>query len=461
MLKRQHIDSKQMEPLRFWGLVIGLFLYLFPVVFLPTGLPLALFAYLIFGILWSVRPIVVPAGALPIGIAGTLLVVAAYAGLVTTLRGMNDLTFAVQIAKVATLYLGSGVIIGVVCIGFNSPDKFDILIKALVYCCLIQSIFIALGIFSIQFRVTMDSLIAATGNTNYLESFRVRGFSASGGASLGLIQAIGVLSALYFSFKTNKGYYFLIAIIIWIPIFFVARTGFFIGAIFVLTYFLSLLRIYRLLRQLLFTPTGLTGTTVITISILIIFLKPDSFFEPEAFERTAHAVRWGLELFLNLQSGKMETETTTALFDMLVIPDELSYFIFGFGVFDSGAFGYGRTDSGYLKTLYSSGIIGVFAIYGTLFSALLITTVSYNSREFTAYMLVLVAVIVVVELKEPFLYQNYFGRYAFILIGASAAINWYKRSKKIKQNSISSSPLIGYSKIVADTKDLDPKPTEL
>ena len=418
------------KPLFIWGLTAGLFFYLFPVLFIPAGLPLVLLAYTIFAVLWVRRPVVVPLSAAPFGVAASLLVIATYAGLVTTLRGTNDLAFATQIAKVAILYLGSGFLIGVICVSFRVSNAFDVLIRAYVICCLIQAAFITVSIFSVQFRIIMDSLVLATGNTDYLISFRVRGFSASGGAAFGLNQAIGVLSALYLVVNSKNSNYFYVALAIWVPIFFVARTGFFVGAIFILLYFLSFERILIFLKTILLRPVGLAGTIFAAAAMTFVLPNLSEFFDAEAKERIESALRWGLEIFLNSQSGVAETETTNALLKMLVIPHEASFFLFGFGVFDNGAFGYERTDSGYLKTWYSSGIIGVLSLYFVIFYALLQTAWRYNSKNFKIYITLIVITMAVTEIKEPFLYQNYLGRYVFILIGAGAVINWYERRKR-------------------------------
>ncbi len=423
------------SPLLFYGLVLGMFFYLFPVVFVPVGLPLAMVAYLIFAALWATRPTLVPLSALPLGVAAILLILAIYASFVTLHRGMNDLTFAVQMAKVATLYLGSGVLIGIICVSMKASNTFNIIVRAFVICCLIQSAFIAISIISIQFRVVMDYLFTSTGNTNYLVSFRVRGFSASGGPALGLSQAIGVLSSLYMLMSTKKSHYFYIAIAIWIPTFFVARTGFFLGAIFIFVYFLSVKRIGGVFGVLFLRPIGLIGLVLISASLLVILPNLSYFFEPEALERVDFALIWGFELLLNAQTGVAETDTTNAVLNMLVIPEELSYFIFGLGVFDNGAndaFGYARTDSGYLKTWYSSGFIGVLVLYFSLYMALLVTAWRFGVGHFKIYVIIFVMTMAVVEIKEPFLYQNYLARYAFILIGAGAVINWDERRRARK-----------------------------
>lgn len=420
------------SPLFFYGLVIGMFFYLFPLVFVPVGLPLALGAYLIFAALWATRPNLVPLSALPLGVAAILIILAIYASLVTLLRGMNDLTFAVQMAKVATLYLGSGVLIGILCVSMKASNTFQILVRAFVICCLIQSAFIAISIISIQFRVVMDYLFTSTGNTNYLVSFRVRGFSASGGPALGLNQAIGVLSSLYMLMSTKKNRYFYVALAIWVPTFFVARTGFFFGAIFIFVYFLSVKRISGLLRAVFVRTNGLIGMALISASLVVIFTNLNYFFEPEALERVDFAVRWGFELFLNAQTGAAKTDTTEALLNMLVIPQELSFFMFGFGVFDTGAFGYKRTDSGYLKTWYSSGLLGVIVFYGTVYFSLLHVAWRQNDRHFKIFMIYFVCTMAISEIKEPFLYQNYLGRFVFILIGAGIVINACERRCRVR-----------------------------
>lgn len=408
----------------FTVLVVALFLYLFPVFFIPAGVNLALLSYILFGLIWAYRPILIPLGAMPFGVASILLWLACYSGMVTLLRGANDFTFAIQIAKVSILYLGSGVVIGVVCVLMRVPNSIDVLIRAFVVCCLVQAVFITASIFSVQFRVVMDSLFVATGNTNYLESFRVRGFSASGGPALGINQAVGVLSALYIFLKTNNGKYFFIALIIWIPTFFVARTGFFVGAAFIFLYFLSAKRTARLVRSFFLRPDGLSGIVVFLGFLLIFSPNLGDFFEPEAFDRIGAAFQWGFELFINAKMGSFETATTNALIEMLVIPSEPSFLLFGLGVFDTGAFGYERTDSGYLKTWYSSGLIGVFIFYSTIYFSLLNVAWKRNDRLFMDFMIIFVSTMFVVEIKEPFLYQNYLGRFVFILVGAGAVINW-------------------------------------
>ncbi len=413
----------------FWALTAGMFFYLFPVVFRPLNIPLALLAYTIFFVLWAVRPIYISINAIPLSVVFTLLFLAVYSALVTMLAGMHDLTFAVQMAKVATLYLGSGVIIGIICVGLRVAEPFDVIIRAFVICCFIQAIFIAISIFSVQFRVVMDALVLATGNTNYLESFRVRGFSASGGPALGLNQALGVLSSFYLFHRTKKGFYLYIAIAITIPTFFVARTGFFLAVIFLIFNFLSINRIKQACRSIFLQPFGFVFFAFSILVLIIVIPNISSFFDYDALGRVEYAIRWGLEIFINAQSGDFESETTSALMEMLVVPSELHFLLFGFGVFDIGAFGYERTDSGYLKTLYASGLIGVLVLYGTLFSTLLLTAIRYRQPSFVVFMTLFFAVLIVVEIKEPFLYQNYAGRFAFILIGAGSVINWKRRTR--------------------------------
>lgn len=417
------------QPCMFLGLVLGMFFYLFPVVLIPLNIPLALISYVIFLALWTVKPLSLSINAVPIYVVLILIVLSFYSAFVTAVNGMNDFTFAIQIAKVTTLYLGSGIIIGVICVGMRVKSPINVILRAFVVCCVIQSIFISISIFSVQFRLVMNEIILANGNTNYLESFRVRGFSASGGPALSLNQALGVLSSLYLLSQSGKSRYLYIAFFILIPIFFVARTGFYLGVLFILFYFLNINRIRQLFCSIFLKPVGILSFMLVGIVLVVGFQNVGVILDEEAISRLDDAFSWGLEIFFNAQAGSLESETTNALFDMLVVPDELRFLLFGFGVFDIGAFGYERTDSGYLKTLYSSGLIGVCVLYGTLFSALLFSAIRYRQRSFIFYVAIVVLVFVLVEIKEPFLYQNYASRFAFILIGACAVINWSLRTR--------------------------------
>ena len=409
------------------GLVAALFFYIFPVTTVTGGIPLALIAYLLLGLLWLRHPIMVPMRALPVGIASTLICLALYAAFATLLLASNNFEFSKQIAKTSILYLGTGVIIGIICIGINPNKAFDIIITAFVICSLIQTFFISLSIASVAFRFVMNSVIDVTGNTNYLESFRVRGFSASGGSALSFIQAIGVLSSLYLLRTTRKSKYAYFALMIWIPILFVGRTGFYLSAIFIILHFANTQSMINFLRSVFLRPISLVVTAVVIASTPHVFQIMPDLFDSEAQDKVKFAVRWGFELFINAQDGEFSTATTDSLLDMLVIPTEPIYFTFGLGVFDSGAFGYERTDSGYLKTMYSSGIIGVLILYGTLYFAFFRVAMDCQSTRLKYYLLTILAAAIILEIKEPYLYQNYFGRYFLLLIGGGSVILWKKR----------------------------------
>lgn len=148
------------------------------------------------------------------------------------------------------------------------------------------------------------------------------------------------------------------------------------------------------------------------------------YFFPERFEFfSTYVFDYAFEIFINYSKGQgLTSASTDDLKSMLFVPDLLNI-IAGSGSFDDQSGGVARSDSGYLKTLLASGIVGfvlVYASYGWMF--LKIWTGMRRFADAGYFVLVLLCLILVLEVKAPVFYQNDVSR-LFILIFSSALLH--------------------------------------
>ena len=134
-----------------------------------------------------------------------------------------------------------------------------------------------------------------------------------------------------------------------------------------------------LLIILLGTGLFIARTTMIGLLGILVFLKPTDFprlvrvsiylicigcvigFIMINFLREYLTVDWAFELFINyFSSDNLETSSTNELADMWVLPQHITTWIFGDGLFfNSDGSYYMHTDVGYLRIIYCIGIIGL------------------------------------------------------------------------------------------------------
>jgi hypothetical protein len=174
--------------------------------------------------------------------------------------------------------------------------------------------------------------------------------------------------------------------------FFIARTGLMIGLFFIALWLLADIRKFK-------------SSFFIFFSSIIFFL---TWFYFEYNEQISRVLPFALELFYNFFSGSgASTGSTNELLEMLYFPDNGYYFIFGFGCFEGCSFY--RSDSGYFKSISAVGIFFSLILYFGLFYLLFVWFKRFipNGAYFWG---VLILVLFVFEIKEPFLYQNYLSR---------------------------------------------------
>lgn len=283
-----------------------------------------------------------------------------------------------------------------------SLDKYHFL-KFIFYIALLNSALILFSFINQDFRVLLESYLyqSPTSNINYMElDWRLRGIAAGGGASLSMFNAFAVLCGILATEKQrlNPSVFLFGALITLASCMVIARTGLMIGLV-----LLAVWVLLNLLRPQRRTLIPILVVFAIFSSLVITYL--------DVFMRV---IPWALEIFFNLIEGQgASSKSTDDLFSMFDIPDDPWRLLFGFGFIE--AWVPFRSDSGYIKTIYSIGFIGALVLYSCLFYVL-IKIVSKHVDKGKIYWFMFVGLLMIAEIKEPFIYQNYFGRALLLFV---------------------------------------------
>lgn len=249
-------------------------------------------------------------------------------------------------------------------------------------------------------------------NIDYMNvAWRLRGLAAEGGASLSVFMVLGVAAGtVAVHLRCIPIPVFIIgSSAILVALISVARTGLYMSAV-LLAIFIAAQLIFNLRN----TWRPLLGALIATII----------YFWATADNYNAVAP-WAFELFNNfILTGQFRTASTDDLFTMLPSNPSsgalglkgIGDWVFGIGFFDGEADF--RSDSGYMKTVYSVGIIGALMMYG-MFAYHLAIGVGRRIGVAAYVWIVFLGLLYISEIKEPFMYQNYAGRsLVMIMVGA-------------------------------------------
>ena len=273
-----------------------------------------------------------------------------------------------------------------------------------------------------DFKKYLETLLVndSTANINYLDHpFRLRGFASAGGAGLSMLNAVIIWFCVVLAKRghINLTFAFIIILIINLSNIFTGRSGLIYGIIFSI-YFLLFVYVKNVFQK----PRILIRDSL--ICLLILSYLPN-------IEISDEVISWAFEWTNGFQSGNFSTNSTDDLEQMIYIPDNIFHFLFGIGFFEGTNEYYPRTDSGYLKTLLSLGFIISFIFYFTIFVKIIkITTINYRLRILFYPIIIL---LLISEVKEPFIYQNFLSRTIFIFIGLSV-FTGYENNKDGKMN---------------------------
>ncbi len=302
---------------------------------------------------------------------------------------------------------------------FQKNITFDSFLKTMTSVIMINSIVILFSGFFPEFKDFIEVILSQQyeSNINYAESFRLRGLSASGGFALSVVIVIGVIFSIFLNFNSLLSTKKTFAIIFTMASsqIFIARTGLFMSVI---------LFLFWLLYVIFFKRDRLSILLMIVLGAVVLSIASTIFSA-----KLASILPWVMEMFDNFLHGKgLRTNSTDELMSMYNVPSDFMRIILGFGFFEADI-SY-RSDSGFIKTLYSIGLIGLSLYLYHAYFLLYYLPVKFRKYRFMFY-LIFVSMMIM-ELKGPVFYQNYTSRVVFILY----ALGLYAKSISMDKYSI-------------------------
>lgn len=265
----------------------------------------------------------------------------------------------------------------------------------------------------------------ATSNINYADhAFRFRGLASAGGASLSIVNALGILliAFLFLYGKISGPLGILLALIMVVSNIFTGRTGLIFG----IAFFAVLLGLV-LARLMKSGFKGFAGALLLLVSFALFMQYALNFqLDPEV-------ALWAFEWVDGLMSGEVSSSSSDDLGTMLFLPDDVTHLFLGTGFFEGDGRLYPRSDSGYVKSILTLGLIGSLLLYGLIAGMLL--KLRKVDKRFSWLVGPVLVFMFIVEIKEPFLYQNFAARVVFLLSGAAMLLLSQQRNERNSYHS--------------------------
>ena len=301
---------------------------------------------------------------------------------------------------------------------YSIPAVLDALVLAFA----VQAFFVLISFTSEAFRDVVDFVLEAKGNLSGLESFRVRGFTNSGGANLSMAMAIVGFISLYLFLEYRKIIYGLTTFLVVISALFIGRSGV-VG----FTLFSIPLIVVAITCRCISISTATKGLIFI---ILIIFLITILSYQ---LDENSILLWW------NWFYGEA-SDSAIDLWSMYFHTFTMHDIFLGKGFFEEPIDGHERSDSGYIKALLSVGAPAAMLFYFGLMvryvnGALLFIRYSSDKILSGTFCLALLLMALFFEAKEAMLYQNYTGRILLFLFILFLNISLYSRLQRYPAGS--------------------------
>lgn len=251
------------------------------------------------------------------------------------------------------------------------------------------------------FRVFVESFLVEAGNRDWSEGFRYRGLASSGGASLSVLHAIGVVLLLYLLDEKYIGILksAIILFTIIFSIFFIGRTGLIFIVLAFLLFFAFSKKNFYFLFFIILSALG----TFLFYDYLVAYLIDmygDGFYN------------YSLGFLVEGKEGVQEEGTLTTISGFLkVVPVTFPETIIGYGFYGGSDFE-PWTDSGYSRMFLSVGYFFGISYYLCFF--IILKKVFWLKKNL---FLILIPLMLLAEVKEPLLFSGYSSRLLFVIIG--------------------------------------------
>ncbi len=278
------------------------------------------------------------------------------------------------------------------------------LLKVIGFCIFINCCIILLTSLIPGVKDITESLLSQQheSNLDYVNGFRARGFAAAGGFSLSVICIMAALFLMHLNLNKyiSSAVTLIIVAVIALSQIFIARTGLYAICLLICFWFFYAFLVNKDRASLVFF-------SVITIFMLLSFISIYG-------SQLDFILSWALELVNNFLDGDgLHTTSSDDLVSMYNIPSDTLKIIFGFGFYEADV-SY-RSDSGYIKSLYSLGLLSIF-LYAFHY-IMLCKMLPHKYPELKRMFIILFVLLMILEVKGPVFYQNYPSRLLFLLYG--------------------------------------------
>lgn len=258
------------------------------------------------------------------------------------------------------------------------------------------------------FRAFIESLLYLPDNSNinYLtREYRLRGIASGGAANLSLFHGmvLVIIQALYIKNKIGTAYTLVASVTIFSSLLFIGRTGILVGFIGIVIFHLLNLMMAR--NKLAFRRLVL----YVSLAAIVIVAPPVfSLFFPD------NVLAYSISFLYQGVEGMQAEGTTRAVANMFDIPNKWGKLLFGVGAHWGDFSLQGRVDAGYMRMLTALGIPLALAFY--IFYAFLAKYV-LSITHYKSVWIVLIVIMFIAEIKEPFIFKGYSARLIWMMIG--------------------------------------------
>jgi hypothetical protein len=289
---------------------------------------------------------------------------------------------------------------------------------------LTSHLFLVIGIHSLimlamflsdPFRDFIYGISAVSEKTEHIGNFRIAGFSGGGGALLSIFQAQGlILSIILFQEKyLSKTLIILIDILILVSIFLSGRTGLFI-----------IMMLAPIIMSILFSLRGILNFLLspnLLITILVIFLATGVIIISISENKLNLFIESNVTRMFSTFSSQTDRNTFAILFSSIYVP-EMSLINWIFGTSTTGRIPgfYYATDIGYLRLLYSSGIIGSILLYSIPLFMLIYSFIKRNYNSYFKISFIFSLIFFITHFKEFLLFARHIYIYNLLLFFAAS-----------------------------------------
>lgn len=297
----------------------------------------------------------------------------------------------------------------------NNQSK-NTIINLFLIAIFIQAILSIIVTFSAEFRNLAFSLLNVDiDRLNQSANIRFIGFGIAY-FNLGTVMVLGMLLSVYLLKKNKSGIFYTSGLVLSILLFiilgiFSARISI-LGIIIILLTHICTANIFKINKNI-FSHTSLLVIFLPILILILYFLLPSStlVYIDNFFDKS---IPWAFEMFNNFLNGDgLQSNSTDELSKMFFLPQNSFTMLFGDARMYDGDFYYMRTDVGYIRQIFSYGVLGL------IISIMSYTYLCYNIRKhfdpFLASSLFLL--ILIFNIKGIFIYYSNFDFFiVFIFI---------------------------------------------